>query len=82
MVETLLLTASDATTEALRRLNMFNVQRRVYKYTGYYSLVQEELGNSQTIKHSRFGLSSGKTGQIISITKDWISPKVDFEVLI
>jgi len=82
MIETLLLTASDATTEALRRLNMFNVQRRVYKYTGYYSLIQEELGNSQTIRHSRFGLSSGKTGQIISITKDWISPKVDFEVLI
>jgi hypothetical protein len=82
MEETLLLTASDATAEANRRLGIFDVQRKVMKYTGFYHLIFEKVGNPQTIQHSRFGLSEGITGQIISMTVDWIQPYVEIEVLI
>lgn len=80
--ETLLLTGAAATTEATRRLNMFNQQRKVLKYKGYAHLMFEELGAPQTLVHSRFGLTGGVTGQIVSISTDWMSSKVEIEVLI
>jgi hypothetical protein len=82
MQETLLLTASDATDETLRRLDMYKVQRKAYKYTGMPHLMLEQLGASQTIKHSRFGLSDGVTGQIISLATDWLNPHITVEVLV
>lgn len=81
-IETHLLVSADAITEANRRLGMFSTQRKVFKYTGFYHLIQEELGAPQTLVHSRFGLGAGKTGQIISITTDLMSPHVQFEVLV
>lgn len=80
--ESFLLTAADALSEAQRRLAIFKTQRKVLKYTGFYHLIFETLGGPQTLTHSRFGLSGGKTGQIISISMDLMSPHVDFEVLI
>lgn len=80
--ETCLLVGSDASTEAQRRLDMFKTQRVVVKYTGQYHLLTEVVGGAQTLTNSRFGLSSGKTGQIISIGVDLLSPHVDIEVLI
>lgn len=80
--DTMLLTSVDAINEANRRLGMFSVQRKVFKYTGFYHLIFENLGAAQTIVHDRFGLAAGKTGQIISITTDLMSPHVQFEVLI
>lgn len=80
--ETMLLTSVDAINEANRRLAMFSVQRKVFRYTGFYHLINENLGAPQTIVHDRFGLAAGKTGQIISITLDLMSPHVQFEVLI
>lgn len=82
MAESYLLAAAEAIAEANRRLNMFNTQRKIIKYTGFYHLIGESLGASQTITHSRFGLQSGKTGQILSISVDFTNPHVDFEVLI
>jgi len=82
MEETLLLTAVGAIAETNRRLTLFSTQRKTLKFTGFYSLIQEELGKSMTIQHPRFGLSSGKTGQIISISKDWMNPQVEFEVIV
>lgn len=82
MVETYLLSAAEAIEETNRRLNIFNVQRKIVRYRSYYHLIREKLGASQTITHPRFGLSAGKTGQIVSISVDLTSPYVNFEVLI
>lgn len=82
MIETLLLTETDADAEATRRLNMFKVQRKVFQYKGLLHLMLEELGAGQVLVHTRFGLSEGKSGQIISITTDWLNPHVDLEVLV
>ena len=80
--ETMLLTGADATTEATRRLNLFNVQRVQFKYKGFGQLMLESLGNPQTIQHSRYGLTSGVTGQIIGISTDWLQQKAEIEVFI
>ena len=82
MEETNLLTVSDASAEASRRLTLWSTQRKIIKYQGFYHLIFETLGGSQTITHSRFGLSGGKRGQIISISIDWLSPYIDFQVLV
>lgn len=82
MEETLLLKGTDATTECNRRLNLYKTQRKVVQYEGYPHLLTEALGNTQTVKHSRFGLSSGVAGQIVSIQTNWLNPKVTMEILI
>lgn len=80
--ETYLIVGADASTEALRRLNVWSTQRKVLKYKGFGNLMVEKLGDPQTIQHSRFGLSGGVTGQIVGITTDWLQQKADLEVLI
>ena len=80
--ETQLLTTDSAIAESYRRLQLFKTQRKVIRYNGEGYLLLEKLGDPQTLKHRRFGLENGKTGQIISISKDWFNAKVDFEVLI
>lgn len=80
--ETLLLTSPDAIAEANRRLAMWSTQRTVFKYEGLPHLMLEELGDSQTLKHPRFGLEAGVTGQIISLSTDWINPSITVEVLV
>lgn len=77
-----LIVGADAVNEANRRLNIFNTQRKIIAYEGFYHLIFEELGAPQTITHPRFGLASGVTGQIISIAVDLTNPHVTFEVLI
>jgi hypothetical protein len=80
--ETQLIATDSAEREASRRLTLFKTQRKVLKYNGLGYLLLERLGNPQTLVHTRFGLAGGKSGQIISISKDWFNAKVDFEVLI
>ena len=82
LTETLLLTASDAIVEANRRLAVFDTQRKVLSYSGVFHLVEQQIGGEQVLTNSRFGLSSGKSGQIISISTDFVNPDITFEVLI
>lgn len=79
---TLLLTNADAVAEANRRLAMWKTQRRVYKYEGMPWLMLESLGAPQTLQNTRFGLTAGKTGQIVSLATDWLDPHITIEVLI
>jgi hypothetical protein len=80
--DTLLLTNADAVAEANRRLGMWKTQRRVYKYEGMPWLMLESLGSAQTLQNTRFGLTAGKTGQIVSLATDWLNPHITIEVLI
>lgn len=82
MQETLLLTNADAIAETNRRLAMYNVQRKVYRYAGMPWLMLESLGASQTLYNPRFGLAAGKTGQIVSLVTNWLDPHITVEILI
>lgn len=81
-VDTNLLAQSDAQAEAQRRLNLWNVPRHVYQFTGYAWLMLVELGDEMTITHERFGLSGGKAGLVVSIDRDWLSGRITIGVLI
>lgn len=80
--DTLLQVKADAENEAARRLALWKVPRMVVSYDGLPELITQELGGYQTITHSRFNLSSGVTGQIIKVTRDWLNARVSFEVLL
>lgn len=80
--DTLLLTTSDANTEASRRLAIVKQQRTVYRFTGYTSLFQLELGGAITIYSDRFGMSSGVTGVIVGLAPDWLNARIEVRVMV
>lgn len=81
-IETLLLDNADASAEASRRNNYTKVQKTIYKFTGKPTLLNVKLGQSVNLTYNRFGLQSGKVGQIYSRSPDWIAGTVTLEVII
>jgi len=80
--DTLLLTTSDANTEASRRLAITKEQRVIYKMQCLPSMFNLEIGQSVVLKHSRFGLSSGKTGVVVGLEPDWMNCKINVKVMV
>ena len=80
--DTYLIVESDAIVEADRRLAFRSTQKRIYQFVGLSSCLQLELGQTITLKHKRFGLSSGKNGVIVSLSFDWFTYTVTVGVLI
>lgn len=65
-----LLASADAQSIADERLSLLSPRRHVYNLrvvNHQYKLIP---GDTITIDHPRFGLSGGKTGIIIGLTKD------------
>ena len=77
---TCLQTKADADTESQRRGYMFGVQRKTYTYEGTPSLMLESLGSPQFLQHKRYGLQSGKVGQLINIETDFLKATVTLGV--
>lgn len=81
-VETQLLVATDAAVEATRRLDLWSVRRKVIGYTGVADTLLTVLGSGQTITYDRFGLDEGVTGQVVSVTRNWLKRITEIEVLV
>ena len=79
--ETCLISQSEATTEAARRRDLWKVQRSVYEAAYLPHLLLTELGDAITITHARYGLAAGKTGQVVSIKRDWLKGRATIGVL-
>jgi len=80
--ETYLLQQSDAQTEAARLRDYFKTPRIIYKFTGISKLLLLNLGDAVRLTHNRFGLTTGKLGQIVGLNQNWVAGTVDVEVLI
>lgn len=80
--DTNLLSSRDAAALALKLNNYFKVPRTVYAFTGTAKLLGLKLGQGITLTHNRFGLNSGKAGQVITLAPDWASGTVNIEVII
>jgi hypothetical protein len=78
----LLLDRQSALTECGRRVNLRSSQRHVYEFVGFANLMFTPVGAPMTVFHRRFGLSAGKTGQVISVAVNWLSSQVTIKVLI
>lgn len=81
-IDTLLLVESEAQAEATRRLNLWKVQRTVFGIRGYAQLLLLELGDPVTLYGDRFGLDAGRTGIVIGLKSDWMTGRVDVEILV
>jgi hypothetical protein len=80
--ETLLLTTAAANTESAKRLSLWEKQRYIITAKYLPELIFVQLGDIVEVKSARFGLSSGKTGMVYSISRDWITGLIDIGVLI
>lgn len=80
--DTLLLTSSDANTEATRLNNFYKVPRTVYSFVGTSKLLSLKLGQQVTLVNSRFGLTSGVTGQVVSLSPNWLDATINVEVIV
>lgn len=72
----------EVTAEANRLLQLYGITRYVYKMTCLPSLISVQLGDMILLKHSRFGLTSGKAGQVISVSVNWDTGYITLEVLV
>lgn len=80
--DTMLLVGTDAATEATRRLALMKVPHTVYQFEGTPDLLLLELGQAVTLYNSRFGLSGGATGVVVSLAPDWMTGHVVVGVLV
>lgn len=79
---TMLIVTADATAEANRLTTYFSEPHNIYGFTGTPRMQLLKLGQEVTLTHNRFGLSSTKTGQVISLQPDWSTGMVDVEVIV
>jgi len=80
--DTLLLTSTDANAEAARLNNYYKVPRTIYSFVGTAKLLSLKLGQQVTLVNSRFGLTSGVTGQVVSLTPNWLEATINVEVIV
>jgi len=80
--DTRLIVGSDAANFATFLNNYFKVPHTVYAFTGTAKLMGLKLGQGVTLTHNRFGLNSGKSGQVITLAPDWANGTVNVEVII
>jgi hypothetical protein len=82
--DTLLLTDSTGavTAEATRLVALRSVPRYTYRLTCTPKFVGVALGEMVTITHSRFGLASGASAQVVSTEIDWDTGFITLEILV
>jgi len=81
-IDTNLISGSDANVLATTLNNYFKVPHTVYAFTGTAKLLYLKLGQQVTLTHNRFGLTAGKTGQVITLSPDWVNGTINVEVII
>jgi hypothetical protein len=79
---TMLLVQSEALTEADRLTTFYSSPKTIFSFIGTPRMQILKLGQAVTLTHNRFGLSSGKAGQVVSLSPDWSSGKVTVGVLV
>lgn len=80
--DTLLLRRTDAAPEATRQLNLWKAQRTVFEFEGLQSCLGIELGAAVRLWSTRFNLSAGVVGMVISRDIDWKTCRVTMQVLV
>lgn len=80
--DTLLIVEAEAVTEATRVSTFFQTPKIVYKFTGTAKLMSLKLGQGVLLEHNRFNLTPAKSGQVISLSPNWLSSTIDIEVLV
>jgi hypothetical protein len=83
-INTLMLTnsSSQVLNEATRRLNLWKTPRFIFRFECVPKFLNINLGEMIKLTHYRFGLSTTKSAQVVSVQTDWYTGKVTVEVLV
>lgn len=81
-IDTCLLTPADAQAEAERRLAIVKVPHTTYRVDLAPAGMLVELGEARNLFSDRFGLESGKPGQVTSLTTDFGTYSVTAEITV
>lgn len=81
-VNSYLVNKTEAQAEADRRLALWKEQRFVFEFDGTPNTANLTIGQTITLQHSRFNLSSGVTGLIIGVTINWKTLRTSIRVLV
>ena len=77
---TLLVSGSDASAEATRRLNLRKVLRYVYEARCFTAPQRIEIGQEVLLTHPRFGFAAGRSAIVTGITESPTSNRVTLEL--
>jgi hypothetical protein len=73
---------TQADAVALKKLNLFKAQRKVYTMTCTAKMLSVQIGDAVTVTASRFGLGSGAFGRVVSTKPNWLKGTIEIGVLI
>jgi hypothetical protein len=79
---TMLIDYDSALAEANRLTGEYSTSRTIFTFMGTPRMQLLKLGQGVTLVHNRFGLSAGKTGQVIQLSPNWSTGFVNVGVLI
>lgn len=79
---TYLVNTAETQTVANNKLTLFASPRTLYSFTTIAKHLSLEIGSKVTLVSTRFGLSGGKPGIVIGTKPDWLSGKIELEVLV
>jgi len=78
---TYLINRAQAEAAAASKLDLFKTPRIIYAMTCTSKYLSLEVGTPVTLVSSRYGLNSGKLGLVISTKPNWLTGKIEVEVL-
>lgn len=79
--ETLLITNTGASEEAIVRNNLWKTPRFICNMVAYAHLFDIQLGDCVSITNRRFNLTN-RLGTVISVSRDWLGGRINLGVLI
>ena len=79
---TYLIDKTQADAVALKKLNLFKAQRKIYTMTCTAKMLSVQIGDAVTLTASRFGLNSGALGRVVSTKPNWLKGTIEIGVLI
>lgn len=74
--------AAEAQAEAERRLDIFKVKRKTYRFEGTPANMLLELGQAVKLFSNRYNLGAGKVGIVTSLSPDWDNFHVTVEITV
>lgn len=80
VIETLIVSSSDAATEATRRAALRAVVRTSVRLTTFSQAHEINLGDLASLTHPRFGFSAGASATVISIRERALDGRVELEL--
>ena len=76
-----LIDSLEVAAVALKKLNLFKAQRKIYSMKCTAKFLSVQIGDIVNLKASRFGLNTGVNGIVVSTKPDWLRGTIEIRVL-